>query len=157
MSPPVWSAVARSPATWHVDWCVTPTAPGSAGCSRIPRRDHWSPSTPGAAFTGQLRHQLVLVDDTCATPYCDAPVRHADHPVAVRDGGPTSLHNGAGLCEACNYTKELPGWQAVLHTKSDGTRVLDLTSPTGHRNRGRPPDPPGAPDPATRLLNRIVA
>jgi len=53
-------------------------------------------------FTGQHRHQLVLTNDICANPYCDAPVRHADHARPVRDGGQTSLDNGAGLCEACN-------------------------------------------------------
>lgn len=103
-------------------------------------------------FSGGLRRQLVLTDDTCATAYCDAPVRHADHPVPVRDGGPTTLTNGAGLCEACNYTKDLPGWHAVVHTRSDGTRILDLTTPTGQRHSGHPPDPPGAPDPGNQRL-----
>jgi hypothetical protein len=107
-------------------------------------------------FTGQRRHQLILINDICATPYCDAPVRHADHPLPVREAGETSGTNGAGLCEACNYTKDLPGWHAVLHTRSDGTRILDLISPTGHRQRGRPPDPPGAPDPSSRLLRTLA-
>ena len=108
-------------------------------------------------FEGQLRHQLVLINDTCATPGCDAPVRHADHPTPVRDGGTTSLDNAAGLCEACNYTKDLPGWTATVHTMSDGTRVLDLVSPTGHRQHSRAPDPPGAPDPVSRLLSALYA
>jgi hypothetical protein len=108
-------------------------------------------------FTGQRRHQLILTNDLCATPWCDAPVRHADHAIPVRDGGTTTATNGAGLCEACNYTKDLPGWHTVLTTRPDGTRILDLTTPTGQRSRSRPPDPPGAPDPASRQLRRIVA
>jgi len=108
-------------------------------------------------FTGQRRHQLILTSDICATPWCDAPARHADHPIPVRHGGTTTGTNGIGLCEACNYVKELPGWHAVLTTRPDGTRILDLTTPTGHRSRSRPPDPPGAPDPVTRRLKRIVA
>ncbi len=107
-------------------------------------------------FTGQRRHQLILTNDTCATPWCDAPVRHADHPTPVRDGGRTTLTNSAGLCEACNYTKDLPGWTATVHTRSDGTRILDLTSPTGGRQHSRAPDPPGAPDPASRLLHALA-
>lgn len=107
-------------------------------------------------FQGQLRHQLVLTNDTCATPWCDAPVRHADHPAPVADGGETRLDNAAGLCEACNYTKELPGWTATILPRSDGSKVLDLTSPTGHRHRSRAPDPPGAPDPLEQRLRALV-
>jgi hypothetical protein len=106
-------------------------------------------------FGGQLRHQVVLTDDICATPYCDAPVRHADHAHPVRDGSPTTLTNGAGLCEACNYTKDLPGWHATVHSRSDGTRIFDVVGPTGHRARSRPPDPPGAPDPGSRLVRAV--
>ncbi|HEX2894194.1 MAG TPA: DUF222 domain-containing protein [Marmoricola sp.] len=107
-------------------------------------------------FAGQLRHQLVLTNDTCATPWCDAPVRHADHTTPARAGGQTTCTNGTGLCETCNYTKELPGWDASLVTRSDGTRILHLTSPT-RRHHSRDPDPPGAPDPGTRVLGRIDA
>ncbi|WP_148046624.1 hypothetical protein [Nocardioides pocheonensis] len=108
-------------------------------------------------FTGQLRHQLILTDDVCATPWCDAPVRHADHATPAKHGGDTSSTNGTGLCEACNYTKDLPGWHTTLTVRSDGTRILDLTSPTGHRQQSHPPDPPGAPDPGTQLLRRLTA
>jgi len=107
-------------------------------------------------FGGQLRHQIVLTDDTCATPWCDAPARHADHPTPVAEGGKTSLDNAAGLCEACNCTKELPGWTATILPRSDGSKVLDLTSPTGHRHRSRAPDPPGAPDPLEQRLRALV-
>ena len=96
-------------------------------------------------FGGQLRHQLVLTNDTCATPWCDAPVRHADHGKPVRTGGRTALTNGSGLCEACNHTKELPGWTATILLRCDGSKVLDLTSPTGHLHHSRAPDPPGPP------------
>lgn len=96
-------------------------------------------------FTGQLRHFIVLAHQTCAKPYCDAPVRHADHTTPHRNGGKTSTHNGVGLCEACNYSKELPGWHAVVHKRSDGATVLDLTSPTGHRHRSRAPTHPAPP------------
>jgi hypothetical protein len=108
-------------------------------------------------FTGQQRHQVLLTTPTCATPGCDARARHADHVTPAKDGGQTTVDNAVGLCEACNYTKDLPGWHTTLITRSDGTRILDLVTPTGHRHRSRPPDPPGAPDPATLLLKHIAA
>ncbi|HEX2893441.1 MAG TPA: DUF222 domain-containing protein [Marmoricola sp.] len=108
-------------------------------------------------FTGQLRHLLVLTSDTCATPWCDAPVRHADHASPSRTGGGTSYSNGTGLCEACNYTKDLPGWDAHLITRSDGTRILHLYDPTRRQHHSRAPDPPGAPDPGTPFLHTIGA
>ena len=106
-------------------------------------------------FTGQQRHQVILTTPTCATPGCDAPTRHADHIHPASEGGETRIDNSAGLCEACNYTKELPGWHTTVITRSDGTRILDLTTPTGHHHHSRPPDPPGAPDPATLMLKQI--
>ena len=99
----------------------------------------------------------MLTWDTCAIPGCDGPVRHIDHPTPVKAGGQTSSDNAAGLCEACNYTKDLPGWTAILHTQSDGGKVLDLTSPTGHRHHSRAPDPPGAPDPINQRVRQLLS
>ncbi|MGO4858593.1 HNH endonuclease, partial [Arthrobacter sp. 2MCAF14] len=55
--------------------------------------------------------------------------------------------NGAGLCEACNHTKELKGWTARTEaaTTRPGTRhVLDIRTPTGHHYRSTAPPLPGA-------------
>ncbi len=83
------------------------------------------------SFTGRLRDLVILRDDTCSTPWCDAPVVHADHTVPVRDGAPTSLGNGSGRCARCNFTKEHPGWAAwgALDTGPPGVTVR---TPTGH-------------------------
>ncbi|MEW1821095.1 hypothetical protein AB0323_09925, partial [Arthrobacter sp. NPDC080031] len=67
------------------------------------------------------------------------------------DGGTTSLANGAGLCEACNHTKELPGWTAQTRTAQTGTaqtspgtrHVLDIRTPTGHHYQSTAPPLPG--------------
>jgi hypothetical protein len=83
---------------------------------------------------------LVLRDGRCRTPWCGAPIWHADHVVAHAEGGPTSLPNGQGLCERCNQTKTLPGWPAevldtVLDTGRDspaGRHAVRTTTPTGH-------------------------
>ena len=45
-------------------------------------------------FTGLLRRMLVLRDDVCTTPWCEAPIVHADHATAFRDGGATTYHRG---------------------------------------------------------------
>lgn len=122
-------------------------------------------------FTGSLRGVIIARDQTCRTPWCDAPIRHVDHvtrytdhedtadPVMGSQGGPgpTSVGNGAGLCEACNYTKEAPGWAARAEISDDGVQTIHLSTPTGHTYTSRPPPavetltgpaPPGRDSPA---------
>ncbi len=91
-------------------------------------------------FTKAQRKFVRLRDEICSTPWCDAPIRHVDHVVPVVAGGSTSLANAGGLCEACNYAKQAPGWRA----RPGPGGVVTLTTPTGHRYRSSPPRPPGA-------------
>ncbi|MGB8019963.1 MAG: HNH endonuclease signature motif containing protein, partial [Candidatus Nanopelagicales bacterium] len=92
-------------------------------------------------FTGRLRRLLLLRDQTCRMPWCEAPIRHADHVREHASGGPTALANGAGLCESCNYLKQAPGWRAdIIGTRG---QVIEFTTPTGHRYRSQPPPAPG--------------
>ena len=93
-------------------------------------------------FSGQLRRFLVIRDDVCRTPWCDAPIRHADHVRRAADAGPTAAHNGQGLCERCNQTKEVVGWAASASRAGPGAPVT-VTTPTGHRYTSTAPDPPG--------------
>ena len=100
------------------------TAPGTGELVAVDSR--------ARLFPAGMRRFIQARDDTCRTPYCDAPIRHFDHIIPWHDGGPTSLANGAGLCEACNHTKELPGWTARTGaaTTRPGTRhVLDIRTP----------------------------
>lgn len=90
-----------------------------------------------------LRDFVSLRDDTCRTPWCDAPIRHVDHVVDHHRGGATSSSNLQGLCEACNYAKTAPGWSAT----ATGTAVT-TTTPTGHRYTSTSPDLPGPDRPA---------
>ncbi|HET6560289.1 MAG TPA: DUF222 domain-containing protein [Marmoricola sp.] len=92
-------------------------------------------------FDGPLRQLLVARDQLCRTPWCDAPIRHADHVVAVQDDGETEVHNGQGLCEACNHAKQAVGWRARASGGGSGEAVETIT-PTGHRYRSTPPEPP---------------
>jgi len=88
-------------------------------------------------FPPRLRAALILRDDTCRTPSCDATIRHADHIQSVAEGGPTSLRNGQGLCARCNYTKELDGFTTRVvearheHGAGPHTHVTEVTTPTG--------------------------
>lgn len=54
------------------------------------------------------RDLITIQDETCRTPYCDAPIRHIDNITRFADGGETSYANGQGLCETRNYAKEHP-------------------------------------------------
>ncbi|MDI3331099.1 MAG: DUF222 domain-containing protein [Micrococcus sp.] len=105
-------------------------------------------------FSGMLRRMVILREDTCRTPWCDAPIRHIDHATPARDGGATDWENASGLCARCNYTKENPGW-----THHGSTSGLEVVTPTGHRYQKatgpvippvrptRPAWPPGLPTP----------
>ncbi|WP_024819406.1 HNH endonuclease [Arthrobacter sp. 31Y] len=95
-------------------------------------------------FPARLRRFIETRDDTCRTPYCDAPIRHIDHVVPWRSGGKTSLANGAGLCEACNHTKENPGWStASLPGDTHDVHTLKISTPTGHTYQSKAPPLPG--------------
>ncbi len=92
-------------------------------------------------FPPRLRRFIETRDDTCRTPYCDAPIRHIDHIVPWHSGGTTCVDNGAGLCEACNHTKENPGW--TTKTTPGDLHTQEITTPTGHRYRSKAPALPG--------------
>lgn len=95
-------------------------------------------------FPKGLAALLERRDQTCRTPYCDAPIRHRDHATPVRDGGPTSATNGLGKCEACNYAKEAPGWRVTAEDK-DGRHVATYRTPTGAVYFSTAPPLPGPP------------
>ncbi len=81
-------------------------------------------------FPTKLAQFLRLRDRRCRTPWCDAPIRHADHVEAVDEGGPTTATNGQGLCEACNYNKQAIGWRAKPRPGPGHT--VEILTPTDH-------------------------
>ncbi|MGD9621811.1 MAG: DUF222 domain-containing protein [Mycolicibacterium sp.] len=95
-------------------------------------------------FPKGLAALIGLRDQTCRTPYCNAGIRHHDHAAPARDGGPTSARNGLGACEACNYTKEAPGW-TVATTETEGEHHAEFSTPTGATYRSTAPPLPGPP------------
>jgi hypothetical protein len=94
-------------------------------------------------FPKGLARYIAIRDDTCRTPYCDAPIRHTDHAVDHTAGGPTSELNGRGTCEACNYTKQANGWRTTTRRERDGTHSSEVITPTGARHRSKAPPLPG--------------
>ncbi|MDC5696363.1 HNH endonuclease [Intrasporangium calvum] len=97
-------------------------------------------------FPAGLRRHLIARDGTCRTPWCDAPIRHADHVTPWAEGGPTTVDNGQGLCERCNHVKEQPGWSHHVDEVAArrGTHAVTVTTPTGHQHSSvAPPVLPG--------------
>jgi hypothetical protein len=93
-------------------------------------------------FPKGLAKFIGIRDQRCRTPYCDAPIRHTDHARPDSDGGPTSALNGEGLCEACNYAKQAPGWQVNTSIDQNGAHTTEVTTPTGaHHHSKAPPQP----------------
>ncbi|MFZ0717399.1 DUF222 domain-containing protein, partial [Mycobacterium sp.] len=89
-----------------------------------------------AAFIG-------LRDQRCRTPYCDAPIRHRDHAQPWASGGPTDAVNALGLCERCNYVKEVAGWCVKPNVDEIGRHTAQFTTPTGaHYWSAAPPRAP---------------
>ncbi len=106
-------------------------------------------------FPRGMRRFITTRDQTCRTPWCDAAIRHLDHLHDHARGGRTSLSNGQGLCERCNYLKQTPGWSSeTLPSGSARRHRVRVTTPTGHTyDSTAPPLLPGRrpPPPAGRL------
>ncbi len=96
-------------------------------------------------FPKGLAKFIDLRDQTCRTPYCDAPIRHHDHARPHHRDGPTSAENGLGECERCNYAKEAPGWRVTAGSDENGEHTAQFETPTGHCYRSTAPPLPGPP------------
>ncbi|WP_394252799.1 HNH endonuclease, partial [Arthrobacter pityocampae] len=111
------------------------TAPGTGELVGVESRSR--------LFTTGQRRFIQARDDLCRTPYCDAPIRHYDHIIPWHNDGPTTLANGAGLCEACNHTKELDGWTTRPDADPGSTHGITVSTPTGHTYHSTAPPLPG--------------
>jgi hypothetical protein len=60
-------------------------------------------------FRGRLALMVRLRDQVRRTPWCDAPIRHTDHPEAVVDGGETSYANAQGPARRATSPSRHPG------------------------------------------------
>ena len=57
---------------------------------------------------------------------------------------PPATATAAGVCERCNYAREMPGWQITVIDAglADTPHSIMITTPTGHHYLSRAPDPP---------------
>lgn len=94
-------------------------------------------------FPAALARFLDVRDDTCRTPYCDAPIRHHDHARPHHAGGATSAVNGLAECERCNYAKEAPRWAVSTEFDDTGRHTATFTTPTGATYRSTASPLPG--------------
>lgn len=139
------------PAELAKRWIANPQAEMSLRRVFTRPKDHQlvAMESRSRSFPAILRRMVVLRDDTCRTPFCDAPIKEIDHVVPVHEGGPTSWENASGLCAACNKIKENTGW-----THQATPERLSVTTPTGHQYakdtgpvlEGIPPDKREPPD-----------
>ena len=91
--------------------------------------------------TGRLSSSFVI---------SDAAHRTATHRFAIATtlgrgsvGGQTSANNGLGLCERCNYVKEVAGWSVKPNVDEIGRHTAQFTTPTGaHYWSAAPPRAP---------------
>jgi hypothetical protein len=91
-------------------------------------------------FPRGLATFVGLRDQRCRTPYCDAPIRHRDHAEPWADGGATTASNGLGLCERCNYVKDVAGWRVEPSVDEHYSHTAKFVTPTGAQYRsGAPP------------------
>jgi hypothetical protein len=90
-------------------------------------------------FPKGLAGFISIRDDTCRTPYCDAPIRHTHHAKPHRRDGATTGVNGLGECAACNYAKEAPGWRVYTVGDPEGRHVAEFVTPTGARHQSKAP------------------
>ncbi|BCI53665.1 HNH endonuclease [Mycolicibacterium litorale] len=138
---PVPAAVARQMIT-----AATTDPRSAATLRRLYRRGATLVAMESRArrFPKGLTAFIETRDQTCRTPYCDAPIRHIDHAHPRHAGGPTSAVNGQGTCERCNYAKEAPGWSVTTSLETRG-HTTELVTPTGTRYRSTAPPLPGTP------------
>ena len=120
--------------------------------SRAMLRRLYAHPTSGALVAMESRARLFprglaafigLRDQRCRTPYCDAPIRHRDHAQPWAGSGGTSAGNGLGLCERCNYVKEVAGWCVKPNVDEIGRHTAQFITPTGaHYRSAAPPRAP---------------
>ncbi|UYG16121.1 HNH endonuclease [Brachybacterium huguangmaarense] len=83
------------------------------------------------AFPAPLEQMVRWRESTCASPWCNATVRHIDHVAPHAHGGATSYANAQGLCVRCNLLKDHAGWIVTPTRDDDGAPAVTWVSPGG--------------------------
>jgi hypothetical protein len=98
-------------------------------------------------FNGWLAQLIRLRDQTCRDPHCDAPIRHTDHVVPFRSGGPPHWLTDGGCAPAATTSARCPA----------GRWIWSATACSGDRTPFRSPHRPGTAIPARRLSHHEAA
>ena len=132
-----------------------PSASGSAGSTPTPApatSSRWTPapgsSRPGSAASsrpGTTPAAPPTATRPSATWTTSSPGTTADPPPST---------NGAGLCEACNHTKETPGWTARPARPTPHPRKHARTPSNSPPPPATPTTPPHHPCPERRSAHR---
>ncbi len=150
------------PAALAREWVLAAAADEKAGAAL--RRLYAQPGanrlvameSTARAFPKALATFIALRDQTCRTSYCNARIRHVDHVTPHAHHGPTSGHNGQGLCEHCNYVKEEPGWREAVSYDRYGRHTVTLTTPTGATYTSTAPPMPSGLQILTRRVHLAI-
>ncbi|UYG16224.1 HNH endonuclease [Brachybacterium huguangmaarense] len=114
-------------------WDEHPDASMNAAMRRLythPRTGELVAMDSGArAFPASLEQMVRWRESTCASPWCNATVRHIDHITPHAHGGKTSYRNAQGLCVRCNLLKDHAGWIITPTRDGDGAPAVTWTSP----------------------------
>ena len=127
-------AAARCRPRSLASWCATERrASGCGGCTRDQRDGALVAMESGRrAFPAALRRVLVVRDQVCRTPWCGAPIRHADHVVGPLRGRPHQRGQRAGTVRG-------------LQLRQAGARLAGATEPARSRRPRRPDHSDRAP------------
>ena len=82
---------------------------GCGGCSPPGTGQLAALDSGRRTFDGVLRRLLIARDQVCRTPWCDAPIRHADHVTAVQLDGRTEATMGQGSARRATTPSRHPG------------------------------------------------
>ena len=93
-------------------------------------------------FTQAQRDFIALRDQTCRTPWCDAPIRHTDHIQPDEQADPPASTTGRATAKPAT-TPNKPRLAHHTSSRYPGGHTVDITTPTGHRYQSRAPNPPG--------------
>ncbi len=160
-SRPSWWATAPSRPALPATWWPGPSELPCGGCSPSRRPDSWWRWSPArgtsragcGASSGCGTRRVAGLGATrpSGTATTSFPTREVER---------RAPSNGQGLCESCNYTKELLGWSARAGpTSRPGNHVVETITPTGHAYRSRAPSlhspPPRTAE--TSLIERRLA
>ena len=95
------------------------------------------------------RRFIQTRDDTCRTPYCDAPIRHLDHIIPWHTGGQTTTHQRRRTLRSLQPHQRNPRLESTPQPRTrirlEQRSTPRITTPTGHTYHSTAPPLPGTP------------